>query len=782
MTDKSAKGVSFKHAAGAVCPVVTLAAAAAFFVWGRFWCGNSTGDGGGIADVMRYYIPNWLFLRDALLRGTLPLWNPYEMLGSPTLATLEFGPFYAPNWFYMAMPIRAAYLWIGALHIFLAGVFMYGYLRNALRLGVVSSWYGGLVAAFSSWMVLHICHAPDTFHSAVWIPSILWLTDRLVRNPGPRPSLWLGAAMAMQFLAGESEITVRTGLMAAVYAAFRLGTRRPDWPTARRTVAWGMASGAIAFGFSAIQLLPAFELSMASVRKPGGLDFMAAFGDGISSRLELLRDMVAANVPISMLFIGLPTLALAAYALARPGKTELFFGLFGIATFELLRGTNSYATWLYYHCVPTGNWFRASFRFAPYLILSITVLAACGLCRFTEDLARWFKSEDPPTGTGRYWTVFAPVAWLAAGITASLVAGQYWASLDNSLAIILFVLIGMIILSGRSLLYFRKIRAASRLAIVPALAFSACFLVVAWESYPITDWNLPQNLDFVGLDTSMQRFLQEHAVKGQRVYADYALEDGRRVPKLGPLLNIACVDGQSPFVTEAYVNELRPYLFNCVAVETTGASADISVGLRGGLSLERDAADFFRLLGVRYLVLGLGNQAFGPPAFGWADKVAPPPEFQLMCRKGELAIFENTAAWPRAFLLKKPMDRPTVIGVPGQNIAAADIVAYEADRVVIHPPSNTPGVLVLTDQYFPGWRAWADGEPRAIEPVWNSFRGVRLTGREKEVVFRYRPMSQYLGAAITMCSIAATIGAGCLSMFQRKFGSRISGDSSKVWT
>jgi len=52
-------------------------------------------------DIAHWTYPARAFLRDALLRGELPGWNPYQGLGFPVFGDPLYGIFYPPNWLFL---------------------------------------------------------------------------------------------------------------------------------------------------------------------------------------------------------------------------------------------------------------------------------------------------------------------------------------------------------------------------------------------------------------------------------------------------------------------------------------------------------------------------------------------------------------------------------------------------------------------------------------------------------------------------------------------------------
>ena len=751
MTSKTGTG---KVCAAGAC-VLALAACtvlAGLYTWTRFWRVGGPPGGDAVADVMRYYIPNLLFSRDALLRGELPLWNHNEMLGMPMFATLEYGPLYPPNLLFLFLSCRTARLLVGSLHLWMFAVFMFLYLRRSIRLGPAAAFCGAVVAAFSEWSVLHLCAVPDTYAAAVWLPLILLLADRLLEAPGPGRAAALGGALALQLFAGEAEISARTGLLLVAYGGFRIGQlllRGRNAHTTATAGVWFGVAAVFSLGFAAVQILPTAELSLYSVRSPEGLSFATAFRSELGAHADLLRQLIANSTAGNLLFISLPVLALAAYALLRTKGETVFFLLLGAVSLELLRGNASVVSWLYFHFVPTGSWFQMPIRFAPFLLISIAVLAAMGAQRLTDDLC---------AAAAERRLARTPLLFAVLGGMAAFLADRAWTGFDTSAAMLSFVVTGLLTA------VFLLARPASRMEfgrawpVAVVLIPVTSLLVCAWQSYPVADFNIPKEPDLTGLNGKMQAFLRGHATRGERVYADYALDEGRRVPKLGPLLGVACLNGQSPFTVPDFYALYNTCLTPCIRAKESDPGGVTTVGLRGGLSLADGALRLLNLTGVRYLVLGLGNEFFGTPRLNWLDGLTIPPNFRLVSRDGDIALFENDSAWPRAFVLQQGQPEPDFSAPPGDDTPAAQITEYRAQRVAIRPPRGKAGLLVLTDQYYPGWQACADGAARPVERVWKNFRGLRLTGTEKEIVFRYRPWTFYTGTAISITACLAAAG------------------------
>jgi uncharacterized membrane protein YfhO len=66
--------------------------------------------------------------------------------------------------------------------------------------------------------------------------------------------------------------------------------------------------------------------------------------------------------------------------------------------------------------------------------------------------------------------------------------------------------------------------------------------------------------------------------------------------------------------------------------------------------------------------------------------------------------------------------------------------------------------LVLSDTYFPGWKAYVDGKEERIYRANYAFRAIPIRAGAHKVEFTYKPLSFKLGAVITLLGILGCVG------------------------
>ena len=66
---------------------------------------------------------------------------------------------------------------------------------------------------------------------------------------------------------------------------------------------------------------------------------------------------------------------------------------------------------------------------------------------------------------------------------------------------------------------------------------------------------------------------------------------------------------------------------------------------------------------------------------------------------------------------------------------------------------RTPGVLVLSEVFYPAWKAYVDGEERPILRADGTLRAVALSEGPHVVEFRYRSTQLAMGGLISLLAL-----------------------------
>jgi uncharacterized membrane protein YfhO len=85
------------------------------------------------------------------------------------------------------------------------------------------------------------------------------------------------------------------------------------------------------------------------------------------------------------------------------------------------------------------------------------------------------------------------------------------------------------------------------------------------------------------------------------------------------------------------------------------------------------------------------------------------------------------------------------------------MVSCEPERVIIEADLASDGYLMLTDTYYPGWRAYVDGEESSIIRANLLFRAISLAAGQHRVEFAYEPTFLKIGAAISSATLLVVV-------------------------
>jgi hypothetical protein len=172
------------------------------------------------------------------------------------------------------------------------------------------------------------------------------------------------------------------------------------------------------------------------------------------------------------------------------------------------------------------------------------------------------------------------------------------------------------------------------------------------------------------------------------------------------------------------------------------------------------------MLNIRYYLIDAARQ--------YSD-----PALTMIFHNERYKAYRNANALPRSFIvhetkiaadreaslraLLSPEFKPAAFAIVSEPIGLANdssvrsptpvITRRTLNEVVIIADPSAPGLLVLSDSFYPGWKAFVDGKETAIHRVNHVMRGVLLSPGNHEVRFRYDPLTFKVGALISLGTV-----------------------------
>jgi uncharacterized membrane protein YfhO len=97
-----------------------------------------------------------------------------------------------------------------------------------------------------------------------------------------------------------------------------------------------------------------------------------------------------------------------------------------------------------------------------------------------------------------------------------------------------------------------------------------------------------------------------------------------------------------------------------------------------------------------------------------------------------------------------------------------EIISEKNNRLLLLVNSAEDNLLVLSDTYYPGWKAFVNGKEIKIYRADYTFRAIPLNAGTHRLEFVYDPMSFKLGAGVTLLGILGCIGMGWVARRKRR--------------
>ncbi len=708
-------------------------------------------------DFIYQYYAFRNFAATSIASGTLPLWNPYTFSGMPFQADIQTALFYLPNLLLTLFVSggKLYFLWVELLiiaHFVIAG---YGAYVFARELGLEPGYalVSAFAFAFSGFMIMQVIH--QTFICQVaWTPLILFGLRRTLH----RKSLFWMALTALllghAILAGSPQFTVYIFLLLLAYFLFELA---PHLRPARMMEAVTMsllAGGAVvlAVGLTSVQLLPTMELAKLSQRaeisfaksSEGSLYYQQIltliapkyFGASGAQESGFWLGGVYWAYWETCIYLGLVPLVavIVSFTLLKKNPAVAFF--FGVLVFGFLYslGDHFFLHGLFFNLVPGFDKFRVPGRMAFFFTFGASILAGFGF-RQIVDLAR----SDPK----RLQRLLAGIAgaavlvWILAlaGVFQPPAAGGAYAQVhDPTVSEALRAMIFTLLVCG--IFFF-----ASRQSISPA-ALLVTALVVHQIDMNIFGFNQNNGKlnpeEYYGRTAELVNFLKEDGKK--EYFRVNAREGGAMIldRNQGMVDRIFMCEGYTPLALQ------RVYPPGPQVYDLLNAKYRIKVDTAHQTMGIQPSASYLPRAWVVGRVKVLANES---------DEKAymESPDF----RPSREVLLEEEPSF-------KPSLSDSVVS------ATVGITQYTLNDIRMVVSSSGNGMLIASEIYYPGWRAFVDGAEVPVYRADWSLRAIPVPGGDHQVEMRFAPDSFRHGLAGTEFSFILVLLCLALPSFRKR--------------
>ena len=691
------------------------------------------------------------FVFESLTSGMIPLWNPYQFLGGPFMASIKPLVFYPLNIFFVFGEIPAWHLLLGG-QIFLSLLFAYLLARD-FKFSVLVSIFVACAFSFNSFMIALLEFGSDA-HTMVWWPLILLFGKRYLDTTNRKHLFFLGISIALSFLGGQLQYLGYFLISFAFFLLFYgLFLKRK-----LQHFLFLFVSIVLGFGLIGLQLLPSIELFSYSHR---GLLTQAqqqeVFQSGLLAPQHLFRlfapdffgNPVSRDESIGYIegsgYFGVIALFFAMFAIVfsrRQFIVKLFAGLFIGSLLLSLRGIGEILSLLHVPIITSGD----GGRIFTIVLFFGAFLAGFGLQEFLQMKERKKQLLSMISFVllfGIIVTVsflmhlFASVEALVRSLKfAVLIIGAFGAS----------TIIYLFLLQRKK--YARFIQVGFLLVII-CLSFFDFFRF----GYRFLTFS---NEKFLYPEIPVTRYLHDATASTLgRVY-------GLTEPELGTYVGLQTIEVYNPLFL-LRTGELLQSLQQLPPHE-------LSSGNKYFLSTKKEVLKYsLDVLGVEYIVVSKDVN----PALSYFDDTRVQSALTKVYGDEQFAVYRNGTSYPRFALLyeyevvsdektvlKKIADRdgdlrkmvylekalPLTL-TPGSG--SAQLTSWTPNTLAFSVQTDKPALLYLSDAWYPGWKATVNDTPAEIYRANYALRAVVVPEGNSSLQFVYEPDSFRYGLIVS---------------------------------
>ncbi len=720
----------------------------------------------------------------------LSLWNPYIQAGVPVYLNPENQSFYLPSLIIMKiLPNAFGYNLSLLLHYALAGFFTFLFLKR-LKLNRISAIIGGMCFAFCGFLVIHKGHLA-MINAAIWLPLILYFMERYFEDKKIIFLILSAISFSASILAGYPPVSFYIGMVIFPYILFKIFSdgKFGNEKIPRKIVSFILISliiSIIAFLISAVQIFSIVETLAYINREIISYTFFAGVSFPFSSLPIFLFPLYPYALVISetSVYIGIMPLIFAflAFIWRKKNYQIYFWSLIVIFSFLLVLGDSTPFYKIMYH-VPIYNMFRIPARNGFELDFALSILAAFGINYIIRDYLsnkakKWIKISILALGIVTFCIIcFLVIQYQAISIFGLIKVNSeilYKLLIVNSIYVpLILITISAVFLSLIPKFSKKKIFwiAIVIFIFIDLFSFGHYFGNTYYNSSLIEDKNTSEVYSFMYKENDLTEIRifpsEKDSIKKNNfdeiflLPSKYRYFDERSIvaikngiyPDINVLYKINIINGYYPIGFKDYLN--------LTSFDVYGENDKYSDLLNNSRILS--------ILSTKYVVTSDANKK---------RIIESIPTYQKNYEtKDGVVIYENKNFLPRARFIEKIINvnsfnesnqilwndsnfNPSITALV-QNYKDTTLLSpgevlktnYQNDEITLSVKTGNNSFLVLSDTYYPGWKAYVDGKETEIYNTNGVMRGILIKGEGiHQIKFVFRPDLFYWGLFISLIS------------------------------
>ncbi|MDI6804368.1 MAG: YfhO family protein [Bacteroidota bacterium] len=694
-------------------------------------------------DFIYQFYPFRNFAAVSLANGELPLWNPFTFSGMPFQADIQSAVFYIPNLIQMFLVSseRLHFFWVElfiVFHYMLAGISMY-FLMKHFKIEKLPALFSGLVYMLSGFMITHGIHQIIINHVA-WLPLVILLFTKAIEHKSLFYTILGGLTLGHSVLAGFPQLSLYIFLLLLFYFVFIFIVKLKETNFNQSFTLAPIAVGfvLIAVLLTAIQILPTMELAplsnRAEISYEKSLDgtlhpqqiitllIPKFFGEQSAQQSNYWGQGQYWQYWETNFYIGIAGLLFAvfAFSIIHKNKLVLFFSL--TLLFSILYALGDYFILhkFFFQNIPGFHLFRNPGRMSLLFTFSATILSGFGLNEIIKSSNKKLLSK-----ISLITILTGALVWglVQLGLFQEHQNPQFLQDIMNIARSQSNVMLAFTTILGILIFIFSRSK-------ISTLIFTALILLIQFidvhnfgfdfnngKVSPTEYYNRSERLTTYLKKEGEEEFFRINSRQGGNMLLDR---------NQGMVDRIFLMEGYTPLALQ------RAF--------TIGSSWEKICDLHN--------AKFRIQIDEKRQSMGLTESiTYLPRAwFVYNYKVTNEDEkikefmTQPNFDPAQIVVIEEDIKLP-----------------PLQNISRdswkADIISYKLNSISLDVSTREDGILVLSEIFYPGWKAYIDGtEQNILRANWN-LRAVIVAKGQHKIEIRFEPKPLYNGAIISFATI-----------------------------
>lgn len=731
-------------------------------------------------DEILEFLPWRTYAKDSFASGIIPLWNPFSFCGYPFTGVCQTAVFYPPDRILDSLSFSAYTVARSLLHLWIAALGVFWLLRN-LKTDRLCSLFGALTFSFCGFMVVWTGH--PHFKTAAWMPFLFLFSRLFLKRKKIKFIYFFSFAVFMMITSGHIETALHILTALAIYWIYLFITEKNNTPRIAFLFCLAFIISAAA---TAVQIVPFAEYLINSsaydVRSEGvvvqpyfppetAMTFITPQLFGNDSKGNFWYGEFNSNETMAG-FVGIWAVTAALYCLIRKLKNK-DIQAFGILLFCSL--AVAFGIPPFYQILHSFIVFKMSYNFRFLLVSAfcLSILAAKGLDQLKNARKYEHLALILPAAIFLAIISIRPFSPPSPEIIRKLNLSSHFYHIR--LESILIIVSGVFAIAIASLIKKRRYR-----FLVPAL-FLLNVIDIFWNSFHYNRTFDPrliappmESAQFINSDRDIFRVLPLGFAYPPHTNELYGFYDFRGN------------DALTPLAVEQYLNVVDPSI--------TGPRVLPAMRL---IKFRLFNHSLLHWLNIKYIITPNHTNLLDWARIG--DKFNP-ENFPKIFEKQGIKIFENKRSFPRCFLSSKwsftenhretlaklkqigqidsfhayveagenSYPQPESNDKPSEEIISLPIRSYSPHKIEIDLNNCNPGLVVLSELFFPGWTAALDGKQVPLLKVNHMLRGVFLKENKQSLSFSYQPFSFKLGEYIMLLSLSLPGAAALCFILMRR--------------